>query len=362
MKLNRAILVFVGTWLPSAGIGCSSAGHAPVGAPDLSGSGGRAVGAGGTRGGSDASVDGDAGAGGSGASSGGSAAGGSAGKGGSTGAGGEPDAGCPTASAPATERGTAVCLADAAWGSSQAVATTSTPDNDVFGSITPNELTIAWMAMAGDTPTLYYADRASPDDPFYPAGTLAPGYYAAERPALSADGQRIVVVRADRKGFAEYTRTGVFGSFTSSPSEASFMTLNGLGGMLLSSAYFGDPMLSSDDKTFYYSRYDGRSPNTVFAGSRTALEAWPAGSPVAGAPLIGGCSRRRRPTGISSDDLTLFYWDEFSGTERATFRPSVGAPFVGVVDLGSRDRAQPNASCQRLYYSPPASGVVFASR
>jgi hypothetical protein len=291
--------------------------------------------------------------------------------GGSTGSGGEPpDAGCPTAAAPAADRGAALCLADGVWTSGELVATASTAADDILGSITPDELTITWMTIDNGTPTLYYADRAAPDAPFGPKGTLSygPGYYAAERPAVSFDGQRIVVVRADRKGFTEYSRTAVFATFTSAPSEASFDAINGQGIMLAGDEYFGDPLLSADDKTFYYSKYDGRSANTVFAVSRDVPDVWLVGSPVEGAPLRGGCRHRRSPTGISADELTLFYWDDLSGTERATFRATVGAPFSGVVDLGPRGHAQPNASCDRLYYSAPETNsttlhdIAFASR
>jgi len=39
----------------------------------------------------------------------------------------------------------------------------STPQSDLFGAVTPDELTIAWMATAG---SVLYADRAKATDPF----------------------------------------------------------------------------------------------------------------------------------------------------------------------------------------------------
>ena len=362
----------VGPVLFGAALGCGSGGRAavldePAGAGGRAdsglGSGGRgSIGGAGARDGgvNDGSADGpDAVAKADGASKGGS---------------GPTDAGCQPVEmdiVPPVEAGAAVCVPDSAWGAATPLPTASTPEDDVLGSITPGELTIAWMSMKGDTPTLYYADRDSPEGAFYPAGNLSLGqtYYAAERPALSADGTRIIVVRTDRRGFGEYTRTSRFATFTNTPSEASFAAINNQGTMLLANQYFGDPVLSSDDLTFYYSLHHPLSVTTILSvGRATPFVPWLTGSPVLGEPLRASCGRRKRPTGISTDQLTLFYWDEISGSERATFRSAIDAPFVGAVDLGARAQAQPNAACNRLYFSAPAADaasgddIVFASR
>jgi hypothetical protein len=255
---------------------------------------------------------------------------------------------------------TGVCQADSAWGTAQPIATVSTPDDDLFGSVSATERTLAWMSVVNGIPTLHYADRASADVAFNPPGSIsiAAGYYAADRPALSPDGNRLVVVRVDGKGIGEYTRTALYGSFTGTASEASFAALNAQGLLFASDERFGDLQLSNDDRTLYYSRYDSRSRQTVYFVTRSPGGPWQVGSPVEGAPLMGSCGRRMRPTGVSSDQLSLFYWDEVTGTERVTFRPTVGAEFAGVIDLGSRLHAQPNVTCKRLYYSVPSDASL----
>jgi hypothetical protein len=60
-------------------------------------------------------------------------------------------------------------------------------------------------------------------------------------------------------------------------------------------------------------------------------------------------THRRRPTGGSSDALTLFYYDEISGTERAAWRDTVTAPFTYFADIGAFPEAAPNYLCDRLY-------------
>jgi hypothetical protein len=282
-----------------------------------------------------------------------------------------PEAGCvvhPEVAAPSLT-GSSLCAPSAAWAAGGVTRSSSAADEQLVGRLTPDELTIVWFSIVNGVPSLHYADRDSRKDPFPDGDPIFPGkgYYAAEVPALSPDGLRIIVVRSDRKAFGEYTRPMRFTAFTEEPSETAFDSINALDIMLPESAYVSNPLLSSDDRTFYYSVYDGISPQTVVASVRPEDVPWALGGAVVGEPLKASCGLRRRPTGISADQLTLFYWDELSGTERATFRPSIGAPFAGAVDLGARPQAEPNASCTRLYHSArvgdagDAEDIVFES-
>jgi hypothetical protein len=249
-----------------------------------------------------------------------------------------------------------VCSPTTTWSDGTVIPTASTSANDVFGSITADELTMVWTSLTSAGPEIHYADRSSATDPFEPFGSLSMSdYYAAERAAVSPDGSRIIVVRKNRKGFGEFVRQGRFHSFEITPSDASFGMLNNLGMYLETNEFFGDPVLSSDDRTLYYSKYGAGETATVFAATRSAPVAWPVGVPVEGATLLDDCGARRRPTGISADALTLFYYDESSGSERATWRKSTDSAFSGFVDLGSRAEAQPNAACTALYFSTPTA-------
>jgi hypothetical protein len=275
---------------------------------------------------------------------------------------GPQDAGCApeTDVAPPADAGAALCPVGASWEDGTDVATASTAGKDVFGSITPDELTIAWISVDAGVPTLHYADRASANDPFFPASSIAgaQGHFALDRPALSPDGLRIVVVREDGKAFGEYTRTARLTTFSDVPAELTFAALNTQGLLFTAEESFGDPVLSEDDRTLYYSRHDATSHQTIFATTRTSNTPWSVGSPVETPALERHCGHRKRPTGVSSDQLTLFFWDEESGTERATYRPSLDAPFEGAVVLGARFGAQPNKDCTRLYYSGKAADAA----
>src|SRR5262245_49111847 len=79
---------------------------------------------------------------------------------------------------------------------------------DLFGSITPDELHIAWMTGGEDDGVVHYADRSSADDDFDAPRELeaVEGFYALERVALSPDGLTLIAVGSDRLLFGAFTR------------------------------------------------------------------------------------------------------------------------------------------------------------
>ena len=60
--------------------------------------------------------------------------------------------------------------------------------------------------------------------------------------------------------------------------------------------------------------------------------------------------KRRRPTGISSDGRTLFYFDEVTSLERAAWRDGPTSAFGLFKDIGAFAEAVPNLRCDTLYY------------
>ena len=72
----------------------------------------------------------------------------------------------------------------------------------------------------------------------------------------------------------------------------------------------------------------------------------------------GTGSKRKLPTGLSSDSRTLFYFDEGTGTEVARFRDRPDAPLYDHVDLGALAGATPNAKCDRIYYTSADANLV----
>jgi len=84
----------------------------------------------------------------------------------------------------------------------------------------------------------------------------------------------------------------------------------------------GKSAKTADDLSLYFSRYGGDAPGTIYESTRNGPVTWPIGAAVSGKVLQVVGTSRRRPTGVSFDRRTLFYWDEASGTERAAWRPA----------------------------------------
>ena len=255
-----------------------------------------------------------------------------------------------------------VCSQTAMWGTGTLLAI-STSFDDNLGAITPDELTIAWTIGTGSSATIAYADRAAATDPFGALQMLSASSFAADRVALSPDSLRLVVVNGDRQGFSELTRTtrtGV-GSAFGAPAAGSYSNFD-MSGVLSIGESFGDPVLGADDAAFYYSVYGGAQTATIYRAARLLSgDAWPVGAPLpASTELLQMGSSRRRPTAISSDEQTLFFWDEVAAIERAAWLDTSTGVFTVFVDLGARRWAGPNAACNRLYYSDqPAGGSSF---
>lgn len=270
--------------------------------------------------------------------------GGSSGTGGSGGGedGGATDGGLPES----------VCLTTATWAPGVALSITATAPI-LLGGVTPDEKTIAWVTGPEGSAVVHYADRTDLKVPFDTPSTLQapPSGAALDRVALSPDGLRIGVVRADRHAFVEYTR-GHRGDAFSEAGSGTFALINATGASFSKATSFGDPVIAADDQSLVYSIYGRGDKVTIQYSARLfSGDPWAVASSLGGAALEAQGTLRRRPTGISSDLRTLFFWDDVSATERAGFRSDWLADFTAFVDLGTLTGAIPNAACDALYYA-----------
>jgi hypothetical protein len=67
------------------------------------------------------------------------------------------------------------------------------------------------------------------------------------------------------------------------------------------------------------------------------------------------------PTGLSSDGLTLFFFDPARNAARAAWRSAVGAPFTWFRDLPHKGVVAPGNGCQCLYYSQQGDGALMSA-
>jgi hypothetical protein len=282
----------------------------------------------------------------------------------------------PTSDAPnsgdANDSGVIIaeCKTTETWGTGTLIAA-STPQSDFFGAVTPDELTIAWMTTAG---SVLYADRASTSDAFGATQTLTAAI-ALDHVSLSADGLTLVVVKDNRYTLEQSTRTSRSAAFSTTLDASPYGNLDPPitefdAGGAPSHGSFSDPMLSPDGQFLYYSEY-GDSVLTMYEAYRAQGDTKPWGEgrnlleTQFGAPDTSG--KRMHPTGISSDDLTLFYWDDVSSSEHMAFRDDAlkDNTYKQFFDIGAHQNAAPVAGCARIYFSASGSGgldLFFADK
>jgi len=278
---------------------------------------------------------------------------GSAGSGAESGAAGSWNAegGQPTAGT--TQDGaTPICGAAQVWVDGAALAI-STPAADRFGSITPDELSVAWATSSSGVVTVRYADRTTNQAAFDAPRSLV-GAFALDRAAFSSDGLRLVVVNADRRGFTEFTRASRDDAL-GAPGIGPFAAFEDYAQHTMAAGNsFADVLLDPDDKVLLYSEYGSGVVDTVHRTRRLfSGDPWSVGLPLVAAELQSSGAQTRRPTGMSADGRTLFFWDGLLGIERAGFFDFPRDSFASVRDLGQLIDAQPNADCTRLYHSGP---------
>lgn len=252
-----------------------------------------------------------------------------------------------------------LCNPGETWGSPVTVLTTGSADATIFGAVTPDELTLAWASTSSGVVTAWYADRASTSVPFGAPQALASSFGALslDRVALSGDGLRIVGVGSGGNGFVAVKRAARTGAFDTDDS-AEFAGIGHEG----SQSTYATPLLSDDDAFFFYIVPSSASDFVV--NQSLGGPPWLPGAPLPATQLERVGTQYRRPSGISADDRTLFYWDETTSTEWVAYSATPGGDFNVFDDIGVLTNAVPTASCSRIYYSVPAAGnaitIVYA--
>ena len=257
-----------------------------------------------------------------------------------------------TADAPSpVPEGGVLCNVQETWGAPTSVLTTAAADQTVFGAVTPDELTVAWASSTGGVVTAWYADRASVSDSFGTPQALAStfGSLSLDRVSLSGDGLRIVGVSAAGTSFVAAKRSARPGTFdTDDHAEFAGLAPEGV------TNTYATPLLSSNDDTFLYLVVSSTSDHVVYQSA--GGPPWSPGAYLSPTQLERVGTQYRRPSGLSADALTLFYWDETSGSEFIAFRQSPSQDFSVFASIGPLTNAVPVTSCSRIYYSVPANG------
>lgn len=295
---------------------------------------------------------GSAGAAGSGGSAGVAGSAGSAGSAGAAGnAGTSADAGADSGESDGgTENDGAVVLPDTLCPTTftrnnEASLPLSGSGNERFGSISDDELSIAYTVPDGAFGTVFVASRANANDAFG-APEAVKGVFALDRANLGADGLSLLVVNADRKGFSLLERAA-FGK----PFEpVSAWQYEDIVKGLANGEQLGDPVYALGGQVLLFSQYGaGRTHTVIFANRLSTGSEFFVGGELTNPELVAQGDLRRRPTAISADYRTLFFYDEVTSTTKAGFFYG-SFDFTSVSDLGDARDVQPSPDCERIYF------------
>ncbi len=227
----------------------------------------------------------------------------------------------------------------------------SAAGDDLLLAITPDERTIAWK----NGEHVYIADR---DDVTYGFGAPleVTGGATLSGVALSSDGLTLIGVQPDLS-VVELGRAPGQAFVVANAASGGFAQFNATRAAIpVANQALTDLVMGGDAKSFFFSHFSTSytgSYATLFESQRSG-ETWPFTSPSLGEILHASDQKRRQPTGVSIDLLTLFYWDEVNEDFRAAWRVNSQVPFEHseVLELGSGLRAAaPNGNCTRIHYS-----------
>lgn len=232
------------------------------------------------------------------------------------------------------------------WSTSARVASIAPAGFDWFGAISADARAVAWTTAAG---AVYVADRASPADPFGAPALLDPGTYSltSGRVALAPTGLELIATLADGSSFIGFYRASAGAAWSPSAGKE-FETVATMRGE--SGGAFSEPVVSADGSSLFYLLALPNQPPVLYESPwDTSLRQWGLGAALSSPELaMTTAAQVRRATGASSDRLTLFYFDEIAGTERAAWREAPGSPFTMFAALAALPEAAPVGDCSVL--------------
>lgn len=246
------------------------------------------------------------------------------------------------------------CAPTGAWGTGEAVASAAREGATLIG-VTPDELTLVWSEARGSEPHYYFADRSSPGDSFGAAQEVTGVHLLA----VSPNGLRLIALSADQSALLALSRLDRASAFAA-PAEEEFSMLNA--DARANGWSFSSCALAPDDRTLFYTAGAVDTQYPLRVAERGDMGPWALGTPIDQCEFEAHGGYGRYPTGLSGDGKTLFFYDSWRGMARAAWRESNTTAFTWFRDLDDVIVSQPNAACDRLYYSAadPASPIRSA--
>lgn len=234
-------------------------------------------------------------------------------------------------------------------------------DIELLAAITWDERTMAWTTEESGTIVVHYADRAAKNDAFTGARTLptALGPFADDKVALSADGLTMYFVSDNHEVVTQITRASRDVAFdAATASTKPFRSITGKNPDGLPTPKLADLVLSKDGKWLFYTDLLRTKGSSLMLSLELADGTWDKPNPIDAPRVQMEAGFHRRPTGLSADKLSLFYFDEVSEACYVAFRePGSSVSFDGFYGFSPTGRrAMPTDSCDRVYLSYESPG------
>jgi hypothetical protein len=233
---------------------------------------------------------------------------------------------------------------------------------DLLGGLSVNGQSVAWTTAGG---TVYVADRPTATAPFgAPTAVMPPSIRLnGGRVALSPTGLELIAVLANGSSFVHLVRPSV-GVAWAPTDGTEFATLASM--ISETGGAFSEPVSSGSGLSLFYLLALPPAPPALYESQfANAAKAWGVGRALPNQEFaIASTSSRRRPTGASFDNRTLFFFDEALGHERAAWRDSPLSPFSEFRDLPALPGAVPVEDCTTLYFhgSDAAGQGLFTAK
>jgi hypothetical protein len=252
----------------------------------------------------------------------------------------------------------ATCFIGQRWSTRARVASIASAQFGRFGGISANALTVAWTdSSEAGTGAVYVADRPGATAAFGAPVQLDTGtMQVTGRVAVAPTGLGLVAALADGSSFAGFVRLSTSSPWVPSSGDefAAVAAMRAETG-----GTFSDPVLSLSGRSFFFVlALTGRPPALYESQRGPSAQAWGTGQALsdptfAAVPGDAGMPapyKVARPTGASSDDRTLFFYDEVKGRERAAWRDSPVSAYAQFIDLPFLPQAAPVEDCLTVYF------------
>lgn len=221
-------------------------------------------------------------------------------------------------------------------------------------SATPDGTSLLWGKL-GSSEVLYQLSER--DDAAAPFGPATPLIVNGTPIALSPNGLRLALLSPDGSALTEIVRPSKADPF-GTPTEGAFSELN------LSAEdsqnLFMDVVYGPDDRSLVYLTYrltDSAMELRISAREPDAF--WPQGRLQSGCEWDAKRGLARRPKSLSSDGLTLFYFDEVRSQLRAAYRRNMNEPFRWFVDVLENDELLVHSDCSQTYVARPLGDDIL---